>query len=159
MPPDAWFYVQDGHTKGPLALGALVDLLATLPDPQGTLVWSQGLEGWTKAGDVPALAPQLPHPITASLEREISDKWTPPADSPLARLAKEAEANLLNARTKQEAAMAELAKHAEAGSAIAEDEREFAHAVRGTPWVTSAIGIACAILFGLEALWGGSTSP
>jgi uncharacterized membrane protein YhaH (DUF805 family) len=85
VPSDAWFYVQDGQKKGPLTLEALVEFLAALPDPQGTLVWSQGLQGWTRAGDVPALAPRLPPPITASLEREISGKGMPPTDPPVAR--------------------------------------------------------------------------
>jgi rhomboid protease GluP len=53
----------------------------------------------------------------------------------------------------------DLARRAEAGRGIAADEQEFADALRGTPWTTSAIAAACAVFFGLEALWGGSASP
>jgi hypothetical protein len=42
------------HRRAGRALDALVALLATLSDPHGTLVWSQGFQTWTRAGDVPA---------------------------------------------------------------------------------------------------------
>jgi hypothetical protein len=71
MLSDDWFYVQDAQKKGPLPLDALVNNLASLRDPHGTLAWNQGLQEWTKARNVPTLALLLPPPIRSGRERVL----------------------------------------------------------------------------------------
>ena len=68
-PPASWHLVENGQSVGPFAaaqLGATVTAGRLHPD---TLVWTQGMAEWVRAGDVPALtslfaAQPPPPPVT-----------------------------------------------------------------------------------------------
>jgi hypothetical protein len=55
MSDRSWFYASEGQQRGPYPEAQLRDLIvrgAVAPD---TLVWSEGMAGWEKAGDIPGL--------------------------------------------------------------------------------------------------------
>ena len=54
---DAWFYVTEGRTEGPLPLDELRRRLATGVVTPSTLVWEPSLPGWRPAQVVPMLDP------------------------------------------------------------------------------------------------------
>jgi uncharacterized protein DUF4339 len=61
----SWFYASDGQQQGPIPEVQFRDLIARGIVTQQTLVWSEGMTGWQKAGDVPglisaAMAPAIP---------------------------------------------------------------------------------------------------
>lgn len=72
-----WFYAADGQQKGPLPEPQLRDLIARGMVRADTLVWTEGMAGWQKAGEIPGLVPGSlaapvyppaggPPPVTAS---------------------------------------------------------------------------------------------
>jgi hypothetical protein len=71
---ERWFYAHADARHGPLPLPELVDALIALPDPQTSLVWTRGLEAWTRAGRVERLAQQL--------RREIPEAVVPKPPAP-----------------------------------------------------------------------------
>jgi hypothetical protein len=58
---DAWFYIKDGASIGPMPLAELVRVLKGRPDRGKTdLVWRAGFVDWLKAGEVLELASSVP---------------------------------------------------------------------------------------------------
>ena len=53
----SWFYASEGQQKGPFPEAQLQDLIARGAVRADTLVWTEGMAGWQKAGDVPGLVP------------------------------------------------------------------------------------------------------
>ncbi|KPQ07573.1 MAG: putative virion core protein (lumpy skin disease virus) [Rhodobacteraceae bacterium HLUCCA12] len=52
----AWHIAENGQTKGPFAVAQLQEMVAQGALTRETLVWTQGQEGWQKAGDTNALS-------------------------------------------------------------------------------------------------------
>lgn len=50
-----WFYASDGQQQGPFPEAQFRDLIARGVVTAQTLVWSEGMAGWQKAGEVPGL--------------------------------------------------------------------------------------------------------
>ena len=55
MPDRSWFYASQGQQQGPYPEAQLRDLIARGAVRPDTLVWSEGMAGWQKAGEVPGL--------------------------------------------------------------------------------------------------------
>jgi hypothetical protein len=55
MSDRSWFYASQGQQQGPYPEIHLRDLIARGVVAVDTLVWSQGMAGWEKAGDIPGL--------------------------------------------------------------------------------------------------------
>ncbi|MGB8397667.1 DUF4339 domain-containing protein [Bradyrhizobium sp.] len=53
----SWFYASEGQQKGPFPEGQLRDLITRGAVRADTLVWTEGMAGWQKAGDIPGLVP------------------------------------------------------------------------------------------------------
>jgi hypothetical protein len=50
-----WFFASNGQQQGPYPEGQFRDLIARGQVTSQTLVWSEGMAGWQKAGEVPGL--------------------------------------------------------------------------------------------------------
>src|SRR5689334_10370666 len=50
-----WFYADRGQQQGPFPEVQLRDLVARGAVRAETLVWTEGMSGWQKAGDIPGL--------------------------------------------------------------------------------------------------------
>jgi hypothetical protein len=55
MSDRSWFYASQGQQRGPYPETQLRDLIARGAVAADTLVWSEGMAGWEKAGDIPGL--------------------------------------------------------------------------------------------------------
>src|SRR5580704_13290663 len=55
MPNRSWFYANGGQQQGPLPEGQFRDLIARGIIRADTLIWTDGMSGWQKAGDIPGL--------------------------------------------------------------------------------------------------------
>ncbi len=55
MPERSWFFASNGQQQGPYGEGQFRDFIAQGAITPDTLVWSEGMSGWQKAGDVPGL--------------------------------------------------------------------------------------------------------
>jgi hypothetical protein len=53
----SWFYASEGQQKGPFPEAQLQDLIARGAVRADTLVWTEGMAGWQKAGEIPGLVP------------------------------------------------------------------------------------------------------
>ncbi len=62
MPSRSWFYAANGQQQGPFAEEQLQDLIARGTVRADTLVWSEGMAGWQKAGEIPGLMAMPPGP-------------------------------------------------------------------------------------------------
>jgi hypothetical protein len=68
MSDRSWFYASNGQQQGPYAEAQLRDLIARGTVRADTLVWSEGMAGWQKAGEIPGLMsrgaapPTVPQP-------------------------------------------------------------------------------------------------
>ena len=66
-----WFYADRGQQQGPFPEAQLRDLVARGAVRPETLVWTEGMSGWQKAGDIPGLfsaaaqAPSMPGKMPA----------------------------------------------------------------------------------------------
>lgn len=63
----SWFYAANGQQQGPFPEGQLRDLITRGTVRADTLVWSEGMSGWQRAGEIPGLipggsAPPVPQP-------------------------------------------------------------------------------------------------
>jgi GYF domain 2 len=58
----SWFYASEGQQKGPFPEGQLRDLILGGTIGPETLVWSEGMAGWQKAGEIPGLISMPPGP-------------------------------------------------------------------------------------------------
>jgi GYF domain 2 len=55
MAERSWFFASDGQQQGPVPETQLRDLIARGSVTPDTLVWSEGMAGWQKAGEIPGL--------------------------------------------------------------------------------------------------------
>ncbi len=55
MADRSWFFASQGQQQGPVSEAQLRDLIATGKVTPETLVWTEGMANWQKAGDVPGL--------------------------------------------------------------------------------------------------------
>jgi heme/copper-type cytochrome/quinol oxidase subunit 2 len=55
MPNRAWFYAEGGQQQGPFPDAQFRDLIARGIIRPDTQVWTDGMAGWQKAGDIPGL--------------------------------------------------------------------------------------------------------
>jgi hypothetical protein len=68
MSDRSWFYASRGQQQGPYPEAQLRELVAAGTINAETLVWSEGMAGWQKAGDIPGLLsgaggpPAIPRP-------------------------------------------------------------------------------------------------
>jgi hypothetical protein len=68
MSSRSWFFASEGQQRGPCPEDELHELIARGTVTAGTLVWSEGMAGWQRAGDIPGLLPDasgppaFPHP-------------------------------------------------------------------------------------------------
>ncbi len=53
----SWFYASNGQQQGPYPEAQLRDLITRGTVRADTLVWSEGMSGWQKAGEIPGLMP------------------------------------------------------------------------------------------------------
>jgi hypothetical protein len=64
----SWFYAFNGQQQGPYPEAQLRDLVTRGMVGADTLVWTEGMSGWQRAGDIPGLVaggsapPSVPHP-------------------------------------------------------------------------------------------------
>src|ERR1700722_16673274 len=67
MSDRSWFFASQGQQQGPYPEARLHDLIAQGVVTAATLVWSEGMTDWQKAGDIPGLLsvysgpPAVPH--------------------------------------------------------------------------------------------------
>jgi hypothetical protein len=66
MSDRTWFYAFDGKQQGPYPEAQLRDLIARGTVTADTLVWTEGMAGWQRAGDIPDLAPGASRPPSIS---------------------------------------------------------------------------------------------
>ena len=51
----SWFYASEGQQQGPYPEAQLREFIARGTVTADTLVWSEGMAGWQKAGEIPGL--------------------------------------------------------------------------------------------------------
>jgi hypothetical protein len=73
MSASSWYVAEDGQVTGPLSTPELAVLAATRTSP--ILVWAEGLDGWTDAGEVEALRSVLG--LSAKTKRTGADAAAP----------------------------------------------------------------------------------
>lgn len=78
MARERWFYAHDDVRHGPHQLPELVDALLALPEPRSRLVWSRGLESWTRAARVPQVSEQLAELLPGTEPAGLPRDPTPP---------------------------------------------------------------------------------
>jgi hypothetical protein len=57
MPNQSWFYAANGQQQGPFPEAQLRELITRGTVRADTLVWSEGMSGWQRAGEIPGLIP------------------------------------------------------------------------------------------------------
>src|SRR4051812_34895146 len=57
MADRSWFYASDGQQQGPYPEAQLRDLITRGTVRADTLVWTEGMAGWQKAGEIPGMVP------------------------------------------------------------------------------------------------------
>ena len=57
MSDRSWFYAAQGQQQGPFPEAQFRNLIARGTVTADTLVWSEGMAGWQRAGDIPGLTP------------------------------------------------------------------------------------------------------
>ena len=53
----SWFYASNGQQQGPYPEAQLRDLITRGTVGADTLVWTEGMSGWQRAGEIPGLVP------------------------------------------------------------------------------------------------------
>jgi hypothetical protein len=53
----SWFYASNGQQQGPYPEAQLRDLIVRGTVSADTLVWTEGMSGWQRAGEIPGLVP------------------------------------------------------------------------------------------------------
>src|SRR3569832_2356778 len=61
-----WFYAERGQQQGPFPETQFRDFLVRGIISADTLVWTEGMNGWQKAGDIPGLFSAARPPLMAS---------------------------------------------------------------------------------------------
>jgi len=59
---DVWYYADNNEQVGPFTLQELKDEIPTIPNANRLYVWCEGMEEWTRAGEVRELFPRPPTP-------------------------------------------------------------------------------------------------
>ena len=59
-----WFFAANGQQQGPYPEAQFRDLIGNGTVRADTLVWTEGMAGWQKAGEVPGLVATPPGPPT-----------------------------------------------------------------------------------------------
>jgi len=62
MSDRSWFYASNGQQQGPYPEAQLRDFIARGTVRADTLVWSEGMAGWQKAGEIPGLMSGVARP-------------------------------------------------------------------------------------------------
>lgn len=62
MADRSWFYASEGQQKGPFPESQFRDLIVRGAVGSDTLVWTEGMSGWQKAGEIPGLIPEASGP-------------------------------------------------------------------------------------------------
>ena len=57
MADRSWFYAADGQQQGPFPEMQLRNLITRGAVGADTLVWTEGMSGWQRAGEIPGLMP------------------------------------------------------------------------------------------------------
>ncbi len=73
-----WFYAKEGGQRGPVSDEEIERLVRSREITEADLVWHDGMENWTPAGRVPALAAMIPGENPAAHPPAVSP-YTPPA--------------------------------------------------------------------------------
>ena len=60
----SWFYASNGQQQGPYPEAQLRDLITRGAVSADTLVWSEGMSGWQRAGEIPGLVPGGSGPLS-----------------------------------------------------------------------------------------------
>ena len=55
MSDRSWFYASEGQQQGPYPEAQLRDLITRGTVRADTLVWTEGMAGWQRAGEIPGL--------------------------------------------------------------------------------------------------------
>ena len=55
MPNRSWFFAEGGQQQGPFPDGQFGDLISRGAIRADTLIWTDGMAGWQRAGDIPGL--------------------------------------------------------------------------------------------------------
>lgn len=62
----SWFYASNGQQQGPYPEAQLRDLIIRGTVSADTLVWTEGMSGWQRAGEIPGLVPGRSAPPSIS---------------------------------------------------------------------------------------------
>jgi hypothetical protein len=79
MPDQSWFFAFQGQQQGPYPEAQLHQFIASGRVTADTLVWTEGMAGWRKAGEIPGLLAGGPRAVAQSGAPAFSD----PAGGPL----------------------------------------------------------------------------
>ena len=66
MSNQSWFYASNGQQQGPFPEAQLRDLITRGTVRADTLVWTEGMSGWQRAGEIPGLVPGGSGPLAIS---------------------------------------------------------------------------------------------
>src|SRR5215472_17080614 len=55
MANKSWFFAAEGKQQGPYPEAQFLDFIARGAITRDTLVWTEGMAGWQKAGEIPGL--------------------------------------------------------------------------------------------------------
>ena len=77
-----WYYAVNGQQMGPVAQGALHQLLASRRVAMSDLVWQEGMKDWQPAGTVAAFANALTPAAAAPVPGNASSPQSQPAPLP-----------------------------------------------------------------------------
>jgi hypothetical protein len=66
MPDRSWFYASQGQQQGPFPETQLRELIVRGAIQADTLVWTEGMTNWQRAGDIPGLMSRPPGPLPRS---------------------------------------------------------------------------------------------
>jgi hypothetical protein len=74
-----WYYTEGQETRGPITFDQLINHLSPMPSPRAVLVWREGLDQWTAAGNVREIAAELirPPPLPDSTMNARNDGGLP----------------------------------------------------------------------------------
>lgn len=78
----SWYYAAQGQQQGPVLESELRDLVARGVVTGETLVWSDGMAGWEKAGDIPGLVSDAADP-SSGLPPTFAEAPVPGGIAPL----------------------------------------------------------------------------
>ena len=74
----SWFYASNGQQQGPFPEAQLRDLITRGTVRPDTLVWTEGMSGWQRAGEIPGLVPGgVGPPVDSATRRPAADGGAP----------------------------------------------------------------------------------